>query len=128
MPVTESNCGPTEAKMSKYENNSIKDEYSRSSFDDASDDGGISSLSFSGSVEIETETGDFVLTLKYKSRQQILQAIRGIYGETTKNELEGTCVNRKRTRDYIKKLYCKYKALKSNSNLLFSFLYLCIFR
>ncbi|KAM7360495.1 p53 isoform 2-T2 [Cochliomyia hominivorax] len=96
----------TEAKMAKYENTSIKDEYSRSSFDETSDDG-ISST-FSGSVHHEKDTGDYVLTLKYKSRQHILQAIKAIYADTIANEeLCRTSINGRRTRDsdYIKKLY-----------------------
>ncbi|XP_065372262.1 cellular tumor antigen p53 isoform X2 [Calliphora vicina] len=104
--IEEPNFSTNEAKMPKYDNTSIKDEYSRSSFDEAGSDDGISSA-ITGSVHHEQETGDFVLTLKYKSRQQLLQAISAMYGDAISMELRKTCVNAKRTRDSdcLRKLY-----------------------
>lgn len=97
--------------MAKYDNTSIKDEYSRSSFDEISDDGNIVSNTFAGNVHHEKETGDFVLTLKYKTRQHLLQAIKAIYADTVADEeLCRSSINARRTRDseLLKKLYREF--------------------
>ena len=95
--------------MPKYDNTSIKDEYSRSSYEEAvSDDGAAGS--FSGSFHHERDTGDFVITLKYKNRQQMLQTLHAIYcnavatDELSKNTASARR-NAARDRELIKKLY-----------------------
>ncbi|XP_037819293.1 uncharacterized protein LOC119608818 isoform X2 [Lucilia sericata] len=113
--LEDSNFGATDAKMAKFDNSLIKDEYSRSSFEEASDDGIAST--FTGSIQHEKETGDFVLTLRYKSRDQLLRAISAMYGDTITMELRNGCLNGKRTRDsqYLRKLYNTAYNIKTRS-------------
>ena len=95
--------------MPKYDNTSIKDEYSRSSFEEAaSDDGTIGT--FSGSFHHERDTGDFVITLKYKNRQQMLQTLHTIYcNAVATDELNKNTAsvrrNAARDRELLRKLY-----------------------
>ncbi|XP_005183029.1 uncharacterized protein LOC101891116 isoform X2 [Musca domestica] len=112
----------TDAKMARYDDTCIKDEYSRSSYGDPSDDEANASSVANGDctesnvdVVLDPTKGEYTLTLKYKTRHQMLEVLRLLYSNAVTNEVfYKTSINGRKTRDteHLKKCYEKTLRLK----------------
>ncbi|XP_073818317.1 p53 isoform X2 [Musca autumnalis] len=131
-PIGDPDFGVTEPKVPKYDETCIKDEFSRSSYGEPSDDdggnggaggsGGGGGTAMNGDycdsnvdVVLDPNTGEYTLTLKYKTRHQTLEVLRLLYSNAVSNEVfYKTRVNGKRTRDteHLQKCYEKTLRLK----------------
>ncbi|XP_061394419.1 cellular tumor antigen p53 [Musca vetustissima] len=124
-PVGDPDFSTTERKIPKYDDTCVKDEFSRSSYGDPSDDdtnGGGNNMTNGADcgesnvdVVLDHKTGEYKLTLKYKTRHQMLEVLRLLYSNAVSNEVfYKTAVNGKRTRDteHLKRCYEKTLRLK----------------
>lgn len=99
--------------MAKYDDACIKDEFSRSSYGDQSDDD-ASAHDVPGNnvdVSVDSESGDFVLTIRSKTRSHLLDVLRQMYCNAISNEVfYKSAVNGRKIREseYLKKCYGTY--------------------
>lgn len=104
--------------MARYDDTCIKDEYSRSSYGDPSDDEANASSVANGDctesnvdVVLDPTKGEYTLTLKYKTRHQMLEVLRLLYSNAVTNEVfYKTSINGRKTRDteHLKKCYGEF--------------------
>ncbi|XP_075146143.1 p53 isoform X2 [Haematobia irritans] len=116
--ITDPDFNKHESKVPRYDDASIKEECSRSSYGEQSDDeaSGVANGEYDDSADvcIDPESNEYVLTLRYRTRRQLLDVIRTLYSNAVSNEVFfKTTVHGRRTRDSVmfKKLYEKSSRL-----------------
>uniref|UniRef100_A0A1I8QBH4 p53 DNA-binding domain-containing protein n=1 Tax=Stomoxys calcitrans TaxID=35570 RepID=A0A1I8QBH4_STOCA len=107
-----------EPKMPKFDESYIKDEFSRSSYGEPSDDETSGPANGDCSrddidVSLDPENGGYVLKLRYRTRQQMLDVLRVLYSNAVSNEVfYKSTVRGKRTRDSEQFRRCYEKSLR----------------